>query len=301
MSGGCRRALAGSAGEQDAAVRRERDRGPRGGASRAARPAGGRQARRRRRGAGGGRAGHRQVAAAARVRRRGRRRTASRSRWTRRTSWARSSRSSRCAGRSASRSPASSAGFSGSGLPAGPAWWISQVRAHLEQRAATSPVLVCLDDLQWACPATLAALRTLPQELKRHPVAWILARSTTRRQEAERLFGLLEEDGAARVRLAPLTEEEVAAAARGRVRRAAASRPARAGGRDRGEPAAAVGAGKRPARRGRGQGYRRPGHAGVGPAARPRAPRGAAVARRDQRRGPAGAHDRRGARRVVPA
>jgi DNA-binding CsgD family transcriptional regulator/tetratricopeptide (TPR) repeat protein len=95
--------------------------------------------------------------------------------------------------------------------PAAPAWWISQIRAHLEQRAAAAPVLVCLDDLQWACAATLAALRTLPQELKRHPVAWILARSTTQQQEAERLFGLLEGDGAARVRLAPLTEEEVTA------------------------------------------------------------------------------------------
>ena len=101
--------------------------------------------------------------------------------------------------------------FAGSDQPAGPAWWISQVRAHLEQRAAAAPVLVCLDDLQWAGPATLAALRTLPQELKRHPVAWILARSTTR-QEAERLFGLLEDDGAARVRLAPLTGQEVTAA-----------------------------------------------------------------------------------------
>jgi DNA-binding CsgD family transcriptional regulator len=102
--------------------------------------------------------------------------------------------------------------LAGSDLPAGPAWWISQVRAHLEQRAAAAPVLVCLDDLQWAGPATLAALRTLPQELKRHPVAWILARSTARQQEAERLFGLLEDDGAARVRLAPLTGQEVAAA-----------------------------------------------------------------------------------------
>ena len=73
-----------------------------------------------------------------------------------------------------------------------------------------SPVLVCIDDLQWACTATLAALRTLPQELKRHPVAWILARSTAQRQEAEHLFALLESDGATRVRLGPFTEEEAA-------------------------------------------------------------------------------------------
>ena len=43
--------------------------------------------------------------------------------------------------------------------PVAPEWWIGQMRAHLEQRAAATPVLVCLDDVQWACPATLAALR----------------------------------------------------------------------------------------------------------------------------------------------
>ena len=47
-------------------------------------------------------------------------------------------------------------------LPDAPAWWISQIQAHLEQRAAAVPVLVCLDDLHWANPATLVALRTLP-------------------------------------------------------------------------------------------------------------------------------------------
>jgi DNA-binding CsgD family transcriptional regulator len=96
-------------------------------------------------------------------------------------------------------------------LPTAPAWWISRIRAHLEQRSAAAPVLVCLDDLQWASAATLAALRTLPRELRRYPVAWILARSSTQRTEAERLFCLLENDGADRVALAPLTGEAVAA------------------------------------------------------------------------------------------
>jgi DNA-binding CsgD family transcriptional regulator len=88
---------------------------------------------------------------------------------------------------------------------------ISQIRGHLEQRASTAPVLVCLDDLQWAGPATLAALRTLPQELKRYPVAWILGRSCTPEQDTEYLFGLLEREGAARITLAPLSDDVVAA------------------------------------------------------------------------------------------
>ena len=91
------------------------------------------------------------------------------------------------------------------------AWWITQMRAHLERRAAAAPVLVCLDDLHWASPATLAALRALPRDLKRHPVAWLLARTSTSQRAADYLFGQLEKDGAARVILAPLDQDSVAA------------------------------------------------------------------------------------------
>ena len=95
-------------------------------------------------------------------------------------------------------------------LPGATAWWISQLRAHLEQRAAANPVLVCLDDLQWAGPGTLAALRVLPRELRWQPVGWVLARRSTERDEAECLFGLLEDDGAARISLGPLGDDAVA-------------------------------------------------------------------------------------------
>ena len=96
-------------------------------------------------------------------------------------------------------------------LPDTPAWWISMTQTHLEQRAEANPVLVCLDDLQWASPATLAALRTLRQELKRHPVAWLLSRSTTPPHDVEYLFNLLEKDGAARLILGPLGDDAMAA------------------------------------------------------------------------------------------
>ena len=99
----------------------------------------------------------------------------------------------------------------GHGLPAAAAWWITQIRAHLERRAAAAPVLVCLDDLHWASPATLAALRALPRDLRRHPVAWLLARSSTPQRAADYLFGQLEKDGAARLTLAPLDQGAVAA------------------------------------------------------------------------------------------
>jgi len=95
--------------------------------------------------------------------------------------------------------------------PDATAWWITQIRAHLEQRSAGTPVLVCLDDLHWAGPATLAALRTLPRDLKRHPVAWLLAQSSTPQHGVDYLFGLLEQDGAARVTLSPLGADAVVA------------------------------------------------------------------------------------------
>src|SRR5580658_719497 len=47
----------------------------------------------------------------------------------------------------------------------------TRIRAQLEKRAADTPILVCLDDLHRASPATLGALRALPRDLKQHPVA----------------------------------------------------------------------------------------------------------------------------------
>jgi predicted ATPase len=96
------------------------------------------------------------------------------------------------------------------GLLDTPAWWIGRLRADLERRAAVAPVLVSLDDLQWASPAMLAALRSLPGEMKGHPIAWIFARSSARHEDAELLFSVLERDGATRITLGPLGNDAVA-------------------------------------------------------------------------------------------
>jgi DNA-binding CsgD family transcriptional regulator/tetratricopeptide (TPR) repeat protein len=92
-----------------------------------------------------------------------------------------------------------------------PMWWIGRIRAHLAERAAATPVLVCVDDVQWACEATRAALRALPRELGQHPVAWVLARSSAPKDDAGHLFDLLEKDGAGRVSLARLGQDAVTA------------------------------------------------------------------------------------------
>ncbi|SFO16203.1 regulatory protein, luxR family [Actinomadura madurae] len=88
---------------------------------------------------------------------------------------------------------------------------IASIRACLERRAATAPVLVCLDDLHWASSATLAALRTLPGDLDDRPIAWLLARSSAPPRIADHLFGLLEKDGAVRVALGALGQDAVEA------------------------------------------------------------------------------------------
>lgn len=73
------------------------------------------------------------------------------------------------------------------------------LRTNLEQR--TGPVLVVLDDLQWAGPATFGALQVLAWDL---PVAWLLARTTGPYDATGRLFDAMERDGAGRCPLGPL-------------------------------------------------------------------------------------------------
>jgi DNA-binding CsgD family transcriptional regulator/tetratricopeptide (TPR) repeat protein len=87
---------------------------------------------------------------------------------------------------------------------------VDSVRVHLEQRAHAGPVLVCLDDLQWADAVTLVALRLLPWQMASYPLAWILARSSLERaSDAGLLFDALEQEGAARIRLLPLADDAV--------------------------------------------------------------------------------------------
>ena len=88
---------------------------------------------------------------------------------------------------------------------------VSQLQALLERRAAASPLLVSLDDLHYADPATLYALRHLTRQLASHRLAWSLARSTVlQRDHASVLFDLLAREGAARVSLGPLDGEAIA-------------------------------------------------------------------------------------------
>ncbi|MQY02110.1 LuxR family transcriptional regulator [Actinomadura macrotermitis] len=86
---------------------------------------------------------------------------------------------------------------------------IEELRALLTERSAERPVLVWLDDVHDADPATLLALKMLLAQLAAAPVGWILARQITaeRTTEADLLFEQLRNEGARSIELRPLDHE----------------------------------------------------------------------------------------------
>jgi DNA-binding CsgD family transcriptional regulator len=99
-------------------------------------------------------------------------------------------------------------------LRAGPEqryWLLEELQALLERAALERPLLVCLDDLQWADSGTAAALRALPPGLAALPIAWVLA--FRRGQGSRQLHDAIKQltrGGAHRIALGPLDNEAVA-------------------------------------------------------------------------------------------
>jgi DNA-binding CsgD family transcriptional regulator/tetratricopeptide (TPR) repeat protein len=54
-------------------------------------------------------------------------------------------------------------------------WLLQDIQTLLEQAALRQPILICLDDLQWADNGTAAAIRSLPARLASLPIGWVLA------------------------------------------------------------------------------------------------------------------------------
>jgi DNA-binding CsgD family transcriptional regulator len=91
---------------------------------------------------------------------------------------------------------------------------VDRMRVALEAASEEQPLLVALDDLQWADPPTLLALGELPLQLFSYPIGWLLARrpmpTTT---TLDGVLARLEAAGAARLHLAPLTGADSVAVA----------------------------------------------------------------------------------------
>jgi DNA-binding CsgD family transcriptional regulator len=88
---------------------------------------------------------------------------------------------------------------------------LDRLQSRLEERVARGPFLITLDDLQWADPTTLLALRSVVPELTSYPLVWILARTTgIAAPGVDRVFEILARDGAVRIALEPLNDQAVA-------------------------------------------------------------------------------------------
>jgi hypothetical protein len=84
-----------------------------------------------------------------------------------------------------------------------------RMRSALERAASSRPVLVALDDLQWADEATLAVLGTLPHQLFSYPIVWLLARRPLPSSaQIQALCARLDAEGASRMRLGPLRADD---------------------------------------------------------------------------------------------
>lgn len=53
-------------------------------------------------------------------------------------------------------------------------WLVDVVVDDLEERAGRQPLLVCVDDFQWADPSSVFALGVLPERLGGSPVVWLI-------------------------------------------------------------------------------------------------------------------------------
>ncbi|NDU72123.1 AAA family ATPase [Actinomadura sp. DSM 109109] len=90
-------------------------------------------------------------------------------------------------------------------------WLLRELQEALERAALRIPVLISIDDVQWADEATLAALGALTRQLATHRILWLLStRSGERSEPARTALSRLEAAGALKVVLGPLSETAVA-------------------------------------------------------------------------------------------
>src|SRR6266571_4992473 len=90
-------------------------------------------------------------------------------------------------------------------------WLLRDLQQLLERAALESPLLISIDDAQWADNGTIAAIRSLAMRLMGVPIAWVIALRPPR--ETTPLVAMLEqmrqEGGAPTVTLGPLDAEAV--------------------------------------------------------------------------------------------
>jgi DNA-binding CsgD family transcriptional regulator len=94
-------------------------------------------------------------------------------------------------------------------------WLLRELQESFEKAARRAPLLVVVDDLQWADAASASALVTLSRRLATHRIGWLLAlRRGELADAALDAVGRLEAAGASEIVLGPLDETAVAQVAR---------------------------------------------------------------------------------------
>jgi len=90
-------------------------------------------------------------------------------------------------------------------------WLLRELQEALERAALRAPMLIIIDDVQWADAATLVALGTLPRQLATHRILWLLAiRSGDWAGSVSSALARLEAAGAVTIALSPLDQGAVA-------------------------------------------------------------------------------------------
>jgi DNA-binding NarL/FixJ family response regulator len=90
-------------------------------------------------------------------------------------------------------------------------WLLRELQEALERAALRAPLLISIDDVQWADEATLAALVALPRQLATHRILWLLAARTGELSvPASATVGRLAEAGALKITLTQLDRGAVA-------------------------------------------------------------------------------------------
>src|SRR5690349_4886039 len=91
-----------------------------------------------------------------------------------------------------------------------PLWLVDRISALLEELAVHGPVLIAIDDVQWADRLTRFALRVLPARLAGSPVVWaVTSRWLPRDPLDELVAGTDDTTTVTRITLGPLTFHDI--------------------------------------------------------------------------------------------
>jgi DNA-binding CsgD family transcriptional regulator/tetratricopeptide (TPR) repeat protein len=91
-------------------------------------------------------------------------------------------------------------------------WLLRDLEVLLERAAASRPLVIVIDDAQWADNGTVAALRSLPRSLSGSPIAWLIAwrPSPETAPDTATAIDQLRRNGATVITLGPLDDAAVA-------------------------------------------------------------------------------------------